>query len=185
VTEETGGSEMAEPNERIRRDAEHPPDAWRRLRCIQAVLLVCIALLALAGRADRYWPLVTWPVYGMIRPVVPGPTFHRLEVRVVTAAGEHRALHADELVERSRSPIAKLALRGAVEEEDAARRQVWRDFLLGLVERALGHRDFETVAVWSVAWRVDPRRLPPLERDAPVSEDLKVRLLPPAARSAP
>ena len=177
---------MTEADEHVdeqARAAREPSESRRLLRAVQAVLIVVLALLALVRREAQYWPIVTWPVYAMSRPVAPGPTMERLELRVATADGERLVWEAEELVERSRSRMARMAFRLAVDADDAEERRAWREWLQALLVRK-GLHEVATVSVWNVGWDVDSTQVPPLDRDAPAYEELRAEWKPRDERPA-
>jgi hypothetical protein len=133
------------------------------LRFTQALLLGLVLVLSLVGRGSDLWPIRTWPVYGTVRPRVPGPTYSTLEVRARTPGGRTYTLRSEDLVEMSRSRIADLAIDGAVHDPRD------RVYLARLVQRAIGAAvDF--IEIWKIEWRVDVRAVPPLDAGRPSSE---------------
>jgi hypothetical protein len=138
------------------------------LRRTQLALLGVVVGLGLVGRSEAFFPIVTWPVYGEIRPERPD-TVARLELRVATRSGRRHVLTADALTSASRYQLADRVMRGAA-ADDPSRRAADRTYLEGLVRAALGGAQLETIEIWRREWRVDPRALPPVERDAPASE---------------
>jgi hypothetical protein len=147
------------------------------------VLLVLVLVLAFTRRGEYYWPIVTWPVYSLIKPKFPKPSTSLLEARVTTASGASHVLRAPDLVEVSRLWIAERVLDGAVSGDDRAdRRALDRAHLARLVGLALGHRDFDTIEVWRVEWEVDPLGHPPLTLSKPSGQTLRARFTTPSPR---
>ena len=144
------------------------------------VLLVLVLGLALVRRSDHYWPIVTWPVYSLIRPVFPPPTTALLEARVTTTSGQTRVFRSADLVEWSRHAIADPVLAGAVaEDQGAGRRAAARAHVVRLVALALGHAKLESIEIWRVEWSVEPLARPPLVREKPSAEVRLARFEPP------
>ena len=134
-----------------------------RLRRLQLLLLFILLALAVVGRRSALWPLVTWPVYSKTRPVRPAEYSLR-EVRAWTISGQQHSFRHMELVEGSRFKIADLALKSAERVEPQ-----YADYLESLVRRATPE-DIQRLEVWQSAWRVRPRRVPPVDAERPVRE---------------
>lgn len=141
------------------------------LRRTQLVLLLLLVALALVRRGEHFWPIVTWPVYSLIKPEFPAPTKTLLEARVTTTSREKHVLRSADLIEWSRHAIADLVLEGAAAgDRDAGRRAADRAHLARLIALALGHEKFEAIEIWSVEWQVEPLVRPPLLRATPRAE---------------
>ncbi len=132
------------------------------LRRTQIVLLVLVVCLGLNGRREHYWPIVTWPVYGTIRPAFPPETKTQLQVRVVGASGVRHALLEGDLVERSRDEIAGDVIEGAARALASRARAADRAHLVRLVALVLGDDAFESIEIWQLEWQVDPFARPSL-----------------------
>ena len=149
------------------------------LRWTQVVLLVLILGLAFVRRSEHYWPIVTWPVYSLVKPVFPAPTTALLEARVTTTSGATHVLRSSDLVEWSRRGIADLVMEGAAAgNQGADRRAADRAHLARLVALALGHERFEAIEIWSVEWQVEPLARPPLDRAKPSAETRRAHFTP-------
>lgn len=168
-------------------DPHAPLTAGDRLwvRLAQATVAVLLVALAAAGRSDYPWPLLTWPVYGMIRPAFPDTTYSVLEVRMRDDRGTVHRLRAPDLVELSRVNIAGDVLEGSVETGSPVLLQQDRAHLARLVRLARPNASFETLQVWRIEWRVDPAARPPLEYGSPDAEVLVAEFVPAPARGLP
>jgi hypothetical protein len=147
------------------------------MRAAQFALACLFAALVMVRASERYWPIVAWPVY---RHIVPAPlpeTADRLDVRVVTAAGE-RWLSVPDLIEDSRRDHLIEALAGAAADPDAGRRARDRDYVLVLTTRAVRGVSVDTVEIWRTRWAVDGNRVPPIATDSPLDVHMTVRLRP-------
>lgn len=173
---------------RNRREIPGAPGAWRTLRAMQVLLLVTIVALAAAGRDEDYWPVVTWPVYSLARPEVPGPTVTYPAVRVALADGETFTLRFEELVAPSRWKVVEFAVRYSTEPDDALSwdaetRSAWRAYLATLVRRVFEGREVAEASIWQIEWAVDPWQVPPLERDRPLREERVLTLIGPGVEA--
>ncbi len=163
---------------RVRPEIPGAPGAWRMLRTMQILLVAMIVALAAAGRDEDIWPVVTWPVYSLMRPEVPGPTVTYPVIRVALADGDTRTFRSEDLIEHSRSPVVDLAVEQSLAPDDTETRRAWRDYLATLVLRVFAGRDVVEASVWQITWAVDPWEVPPLERDAPLREERILALVP-------
>ena len=68
----------------MERTSQSPPIGRGVLRRTQLAVLLLIFALALVGRREFHWPIVTWPVYSTARFPFPAANRSILELRVTT-----------------------------------------------------------------------------------------------------
>jgi hypothetical protein len=142
-------------------------DDRARLRLLEAALLASILGLLLVGGHPRFWPIMTWPMYSLLRPATPGPEHAALELLVTERDGRVQRLLPYQLISIERDEVADALVEQALFDSIPAQRTAARQHIARLIRLALPRSDPMRAEVWRVYWHVDPLALPPLDRDSP------------------
>jgi hypothetical protein len=72
-------------------------------------------------------------------------------------------MRPEDVFSMGRSSVARLAMTGSFEEEEATHRDAHRQYLVALVRRKIVPAGSLTIEAWRFEWDVEPLRSPPLE----------------------
>ncbi len=162
-----------------------------RLRRAQVLLLALVVTLGVSGRSERYWPVLTWPVYAMAKIEPPGETYSVRSLRVLEGDGEEERelarVRRETLVVFDHNRLARAVVRGAFAEEAGPEREADRAHVVRLLalEGVIEGEDAPvTVEIIETQLAADAGARPGLTLEPPVREFLRARFANPLAGAA-
>ena len=131
----------------------------RRIK-IGVVILLGVFVWQIFGRAPEYWPLTRWAMYARSGPLVSRLGGEQLQVTDSTGATHY--LNPSDL-----GFLGRNILMDAFINSDPERSVTYRNLLIGRVHTALPNIEPVELEAWQLAWDVDARAFPPINREQP------------------
>ncbi len=150
--------------------APTPHSDRQRTRLVYTLLGALLAIAAMQGRNEWWWPINAWPVYANLSSGQWAPVAVAYELDVMTGDGASITLRARDLVDYGRHELSAHTVALAVHRDASAVRAQARSHLLQLLRLRFDLMNVHAVVVRQRIWPVDPRQVPPVQRHAPLHD---------------
>lgn len=142
------------------------------LMIMKITLFILILGIAIVGKRQTTWPIITWSVYSTYSKGFPDSKTEALELRVYSKSSDLYVLNPSDIMPRGRVRISQEILQYAFESYNSNLTNENRVYLAQTIPRILKDIDIESIECWKLIWKVSPLSVPPLHREYPDKEIL-------------